>query len=1170
MAFRILRWMAFLVVVLTAAGGSAAYWIWGRADELLRDRAEHALATHLPHWNVSFGEFEFDTDGTVRFLDVTLASAEGADEILHIPNVVVRVDRDLLLRHEQLVIQTIELQQPTVLITRSGAGDWNWQQLAPFPRTERACPEITIRQGTVRILLDRTEQMPATEFVFHRVDARLVPSAFKQFHIEAQTNVDYAGALVLEGSLDLNTSAWELRGQANAVNTQDGLLEMAAGLSTELRQQMEGFANNREESDRSPAPQLANGPTAPNVLTAAGHEEMPILAAEQSIASHDGSVSQFRLPELGLAAEMAVEFAVSREPGDSSLSYSIDAEIHDGQIINDALPMPLFGLQGHVSINDSEIVIAELSAGNDRSEVSISGRVSRDPENAAKDLTVKVVDLEIARSAQRYLHLPQLSRAVEMLSPAGRFNLDVRVQHDGADEWDVTLNEFTALGCSMMYEKFQYPVTDMTGSVRQQDDRFVVNVDGQVGGRPIAIRGYMRNPGPEVEMALTAEVDNFPIDDRFTNALQQENQQPARRTIAALALRGQADVDAEMIRRPGPDQPYLLKLDTFVHDASMSYEKFPYELTELQGRVLYDPLTEKVWFFRDLQAKHDNTVLSGAAAFDLRSAPGRLDLTVSAMQARLDEDLRAACVAAKPALGELWGEIRPSGLVDAHNISLSWQPGGALTVAMPSIQLSQGRFNLASHPYAWNDVIGSFAWRGNRVTIETMEAFHGDTFLSINGHDQPDSAFIDIAPNPNIAWNLHLEDVRLRKVSDQTELRRALPESLAKVLELLNLQGSVDVDLGIDLKASSLARGMVTAHWEMVTALSGVDLFLGVNVQNAHGQIRIVDGVWDGNAVTVDGYVNLTSVEAFGMPFQTVHGPFAVDGERLTLGAPNWPEWLPHPPLHSPDNPFAGHELQVDDLYSDEDHEGRLGINAVALLGNGDPEQVEYRVDMALRSASLKAWARDQEIRERLDGSVSGALSLTGYGTSERNIRGGGWVHVLSAELYESPLLVRIFNEISFEPPRARTNDKSAFHYAAGYFTIHDGLFDFSEIELSGEVIDLVGWGNVSFAEANSGELDMHFLTEVRNRIPGFNLIPVLSQAAEMFGKHWLHVSVTGSVQQPRARTEPRPPAVLTDPIRSVMEALGAGELVQPRRDRPLVPQGLAPRGRPPATTNPA
>ena len=109
----------------------------------------------------------------------------------------------------------------------------------------------------------------------------------------------------------------------------------------------------------------------------------------------------------------------------------------------------------------------------------------------------------------------------------------------------------------------------------------------------------------------------------------------------------------------------------------------------------------------------------------------------------------------------------------------------------------------------------------------------------------------------------------------------------------------------------------------------------------------------------------------------------------------------------------------------------------------------------------------------------------------------------------------------------------------------------------------------VSFAQANSGELDMHFLTEVRNGIPGLPVIPIISQAATLFGKHWMHVSVTGSLhQQTRVRTEPRPPAVLTDPFQSVMEALGAGELLQPPRRSPM-PQGLAPRRRPGTARNP-
>lgn len=1162
MAIRILRWMAFLLTLLVAAGVGGAYWLRDRSDALLRDRVETALADYLPHWDVSFTEFDVDTGGVIGLTGVTLKPSGDTQGFLEIPRMTVRIDRDLLLRHECVVVQTIELDQPTVWINRSSAGQWNWEQLAPFPRTDRPCPEIIIRGGTVILALERTEEIPASEFEFRRVNARLEPAAYKQFHVEARTDVDYAGALALEGSLDLNRSTWELRGTANSVNTQDGLLEMAAGFSPELRRQMEGLAN-RDDTPGAPIHPVGAGHTGPNVIAGSVHENRPATASEAGVAS------QFRLPELGLTAEMALQFSVSRSSEESPVSYSVDADIRDGQIINDALPMPLFGLRGHVTVNDAEVVIEELSAENEQSRLSISGRIGRDPADPTKDLTVKVVNLELARSAQKYLHVPQLQHAFNTLNPAGRFNLDAHIRQDSGGAWEVRLNEFTALGCSMMHEKFQYPVTDITGSIRQEDERFLVELDGRLGDRPVAIRGFLKQPGPEMEAKLTAHVENFPINEQFVNALQQENQQPTRRAIQNLRLRGLADVDAEFVQRPGSDDRFWMKLDADVHDASLNFERFPYRLTDLQGRVYYDSLTEKVWYFRDLQARHGETTLSGAATFDVRTRPGTLDLRVTALQAPLDAELQAACITANPALDTVWREIRPSGLIDAHDITVVWQPGTSPLISIPSVALSSGRFSLASHPYDWNNVAGSFAWRGNRVTIEELRASHGATSLYVNGRDGPDMAYLDVAPKQNLAWNLHLQDARLRDISDGPELRRSTPDSITKVLEALQLRGPVNIDVNADLKASSLVPGMVTARWESVVELSGNDLFLGVDVSDARGQVHIVDGVWDGSDLMLSGYVNLTSLNALDMPFRDVHGPFSVDGDVLTLGVPAWKEWLSRPVLHSPLNPYAGQQLQVDNLYADAQHEGRLGLDAVVLLGDGDPEQVQYRVDVALRSASLRKWADDQGIRERLDGTVNGALALSGVGTSERSIRGRGWVQISPAELYELPLLVRIFSEISFEPPRARGNEKPAFKYALGDFEIHDGVFDFTKIQLIGDVINLVGWGQVSFVPATSGELAMHFLTEVRNRIPGLPALPIISQAAEMFGKHWLHVSVTGTVQHPRARTEPRPPAVLTDPIRTVMEALGAGQLLQPpRRDSPLS-EGLAPRRLPESSRNP-
>ena len=232
--------------------------------------------------------------------------------------------------------------------------------------------------------------------------------------------------------------------------------------------------------------------------------------------------------------------------------------------------------------------------------------------------------------------------------------------------------------------------------------------------------------------------------------------------METLRLGGLADIEASLLRPPGPNQKILMRLHADVYDGVLDYERFPYRLTNFQGTVDYDPMQAPIWYFTNLRGEHGDAVLTGNATFDRREDPGRLDLKVTALQARFDRSLYDACRVAKPELATAWHQVSPQGVIDIRNAQLEWTPGEqSVEIRLPTVQLREGRLKLAAIPYEWNDVTGTASWEDGVISIHSLSGWHGETYLQIDGSDSPQAAYVDPTPRRSASWLVHLEKVHI-------------------------------------------------------------------------------------------------------------------------------------------------------------------------------------------------------------------------------------------------------------------------------------------------------------------------------------------------------------------------------------------------------------------------
>ncbi|AMV20961.1 AsmA-like C-terminal domain-containing protein [Planctomyces sp. SH-PL14] len=1100
------QWLVILLLSAVAVAGLGGYYVWQNSDLLLRRGIETKLAEIAPEWDIAFRHVHFDGEGGIRLVDVAVA-APGQPPIVEIPEIHVALDRELFTSHHRVIIQKVVVLNPVATVIRHADGKWNFQHFAPLKPSEAALPEIRILNGDLLLRQEPSDLTPLVEVGCHHLDASLVPSANRQYQLYGKTEVDHTGELELEGGVDLRSGRWKIAGKAPKVDIRDGLMDVAMDVSPDVRQRLQALAR--------PVRQLNN------------HNLIRVAATSEAEAESPVSL----LPELGIEAQLDVAFQIGMSDRLAPLKYDVKVGIDRGKIL-DLLPIPLFDLRGVVQIDEKGVKIDELTAANGVSRVFVDGDVKYARDGGAKEFTIQATNLQIDGRIRE--HLPaHLQRLYDSLRPQGRFNVDIEVRQEPEQPPTVTLRRFTVIEGAIEHELFRYPATGISGTIKQEDGAFVLDMIGFAGDRPCNCTGTVRNLGPDMEVDIRVHAAGIPLDEQFLNAFQVEKQQPVRKALTMLNLRGIGDADARFLRSPATDRKFKMQLQARVRGGGLRFEKFPLDLSDLSGELHYDSLEEDVWKFVNFKAHHRGTPVRGHGSYVV-AAPGLLTLGIDADGLPINQDLRDAVDVATPHLDPLFDHLQPQGRFDIHEGTVTWSPGGEVRVDFPSIALNDGRLKISAFPYQWERVSATGRWEhdSRKLTIDALLAWHGETYLQIDGKGEGAQSFVLAKPREDVLWRAHFDKMFVGKMVSDVDLLRALPGPLLSIVQAAEVRGAVDLEGSVDMKQFADEAGTLTAQWRSRLSLVGNDVYAGIPLKGVRGAVQTVSGTWDGQKATIDGFFEIERARAYGLPVENVAGPYSVDGNLVTVGHPS------SAPPNRPENRYAGQSVEGL-LYG-----GKIGADAQARIGETTDKTV-YGAVLTIRNAALERWAFDNGKREKLRGPVNGVVNLSGRGDSPMGLTGSGWMQLTNAQLYDLPVLVQVFTKMDFA-----NTDSTAFHYAYSDFRIHHGLLDFSDIELVGDAVKLAGKGYVGFAGERARVLELDFTSAVTNKIP---IIGPLITGGK---KGWVGVKVVGTVDTPQAYIQPRP--IFDDALGGFMRAVDAGNWRPRAAPQPVNPFPLA------------
>ena len=1097
-----LQWIATLLLLAGVGGGGYSYWFFTHSDEQLRAKIYEFVGKKLPNAQLEIGRAWFW--GHKVHLQNVLLSAKGVDQPLaRCAEIVVTLDGEELSDGLRIDVRAVHVVRPDVRIVRDSSGHWNWEKILPLPEPDDICPEIAFEDLQLGLELAHSNTAPA-DFHVQQGGVRLVPSAHKVFQVEADLRLRTLGDVHLDGGFDLNKRTWRLAGATAAGTSVSDLVDSVYRTFPDSQEKLASFERTLQSSVRT-ASRESDGPAQAEPLQAA-----PAQAPGRSTTPH-------------VSGRAKIQFELRRDSNHAPIAYQVLAELAQGEIEHPLLPFGLQAVAGKIFADNSRLILRNVEAQNGTMSVNLDGQLSLPEPVAGNRVDVKVTDLPLDNRLRSRLS-PGLQRLYRIVRPEGQVDAAGSLVCNADGHWDLVGWKLAAKHCALTHEKFPYPITDVVGTATQRGNSLFIDLQGKAGSRPVRLTGMVDHPGPESEAEFEFAVQRLPVDDVLLSAA---GAQPAlQRTLNVLNLRGFLDVHCRFHRPAGAVEKIDWQMAGAIADGSLEYDAFPYRIADFSGRFAFDS-RNGVWSFDELRGRHGPAQLRGDGSF-VKSAPadpGTLTLDVRAEDVAIEREFEQAF----PEYAQkLWDLVYPTGKLKTQ-VLLTWNPGSKPQITVPSALVTDGSLEIRSFPYPLDHVTAHFAYgrdpssAGDRILISAFRARHDETRISIDDRGQGNALILcPPADDPIGEWRIHLEPLVVEGLNPDQTLRRALPAVVRNTVNTLNPRGAVSLTGMLELRGTRRSTDPVTAAWNFRTVASGATIAAGVELAHVHGQVQSW-GTWDGSKVSTHGVVNINSMYAFGHQFTGVHGPFELENQELIVGSRKAFAALP---ARAPVEPIPETQRMTARFVG-----GQVLLDAAAHL---DADRTQYRVKAVLRNASLGEYARLYiPNQSSLRGVMNGWVDLSSNSPDPKDVTGRGQLLIHPAALYELPLFVQIFKAFSLAPP-----NNTAFNYALANFSVEQRTFRFGEIDLIGDAISLRGHGWARF----DGALGLDFYS----RPAGAWQRSIFRDFANQFGQGWLGVKVTGTVQQPLARTTG--PPQMNDAFRKMIDAFN-----QPPTSIPLI-----------------
>ncbi len=305
--------------------------------------------------------------------------------------------------------------------------------------------------------------------------------------------------------------------------------------------------------------------------------------------------------------------------------------------------------------------------------------------------------------------LPEKPReVVRSLDPRGTVNVYLRMWRDKPGEPMHQHLLLAANRCSVRYEKFPYPLSDVRGTLEMFDGAWTFrNIEGSNDKARVTGEGRLTPGLAGNELVLNLVGRDVPLAEDLRNALSPHIQQVWR----DMRPRGAVDLTAE-IRYLSDEKKFSVgvRAQPQRENASIEPVRFPYRLDHLQGVLVY---RDGHVTFERCKAEHGSVKISSEGYCDFLP-DGRWNIhfaNLSADRIRTDRELIQAL---PERLRKAVGELNPTGTINLHG-SLDFQRTGRPDEPLRSrwnVRLGLQQSNLQCGGLLLENVHGEVSLRG--------------------------------------------------------------------------------------------------------------------------------------------------------------------------------------------------------------------------------------------------------------------------------------------------------------------------------------------------------------------------------------------------------------------------------------------------------------------------
>lgn len=1145
-----------LILAALLAVGYGVWWAQSYVSpEAVRASLLSTLGEQFPDADVTVGSAQIRVFGGITVRDLSITRRGAAAPFFHAPTGTIYHDKEEINRG-RLAIRKIELDGPVLTVERRPDGTWSLDGLRPPGPAAAALPMFVVTKATVRVLDAGPHPLPPVT---------LTDANFTLINDPAPLYLNLKGSAVATVA-DRLTTRFTLTARLNRGTGQLAL--------------------------RTDLPDVPLGEAFAGV-----------------VGTLQPDVAEYLKPLTGRAG---VRAEWRDEPGQPP-TYDLTLTLRDGRFEDARLPRPLEAIQGAATFKDGKVTLDKLTAklGTATLKLSLETRPllpkpAAPPPPSGREPPVRLVSRSgdapaLRAKAEEYLEridltvsdltvddalfdrLPEETRKYRSrFNPSGTVAVGYRFTRPAADGWRREI-DFVPTKLTVVYDKFRYPLTDVTGLVRHTvtpaGEDAAIDLTGTAAGQRVDVKGTLRGPGPDPFIALKVTGNNIPIDERLFDAL------PSRKHAAfvrSLAPTGRGDFVVDVKQQAGVN---LLE-NTFrltVRDGTLNYKAFPYALDDVRGKInifvtTNDPArpvrpgepvaplpeTDRIEL-REVSARHGGGTVWMKGDNDPLPATGdrKLTLSVWGKDCPIDENFRDALAAMR--LGAAWDVLKPRGklsfavdldLIDRGRAGAARRGvGPAVAPRLPSaaeqltalarpttlaafdpatdLKLAMAFEGPSVTPeffaYRLDDVAGRLRYDGTRVKLERVTARHGPSKLGLTAAEV---RFYDAG---RVWANVGKLDVAPLVVDDA--LIAALPRGLRDGVKAVNLRGPAELTMK-HLVVLTAEDGGPAAPRVLAAAAGGLPTVSEATDPPAadpdvywQGEVRLAGAAFDAGVACEKAVGKLAcSGRYFPTHLGKVAGNLWLDSALIADHPATGVKATFDADPQDPDPARPGERLPP--AFKFTDLQGTLFNGTVGGTGRvvlADP--VRYRLSLTATDIRLEDVARFHNLGSgaKLEGAAQGSILLETTpdpATGRTLLTGYGKADVDRGHIYNLPPMAALMKALKLQAP-----DKTAFEEAHATFTIRGDRVRVDHVDLLGSAISLGGAGELD----TSGQyVKFDFYTIWSQTLQRWLTTP-FGDVTAMVSEKLFKIEVTRRPDG-EMKYEPRVVPFVTDPFKAVAD----------------------------------